>query len=722
MQQARLPAKLPHPAQVRQQHPESQQSNLHHIVQRMLASPKSLSPDEVMSLQRTIGNQALQSMLGQSRLRVGPTHDRYEAEANQMAHQATGQQTMGRERGRRDPGGLVNSATAHSIRQARQGGQRLDHAIQRTLEKQMHTRFGAVKIHKDARADQASRALQARAFTLGNDIFFRRGEYAPHQPEGQAVLAHELTHVQQQRRTTPTLQRLPDDQEFEQMAGAAKADKKLPLVGLTVWHMSTIYKRLLSALAAYGQRTSSNISADANQRNSDAAQLKPRLQAVIDAAAAYYQDKNGQGPRIAEVSKLYTQAQVELASVDKVANMGTFVGASWRAALEPFGKVRQMAEHGELDKAFFHGTHSGFLGKFQGEMMSGAELEKRGIKRDTGEGDFYSAKAGKEGAEVGGGEKNFISVGEGLPGMGTGLAYAKITDMSTDYNTALYSDEELNAEAKQLTQILTHWDESLFKLPSDQQARFQKSKEQFINLSKRLIDEGRIRRQLPNDHPRRRGEKFNGSSYPLLFELAPTGLTATNPKATTAPLGQDESNPRAMGGERMVNDQVIDLRTPGRLRRVYAPFANLGEVRNRLSQILGHDQFDVIPLEALESLPDYVDPMGGKSDKLQSVKGTVMFTLEGIGEMVAKQKQLILRAYATNLAAGQEITTNSMAEHADQLEVLNILKRNGEMSVEAVAQEIRRDLQYVAKLLIALLQSGEVTGRRDNQQKLFKLA
>lgn len=58
--------------------------------------------------------------------------------------------------------------------------------------------FGRVRIHADTEADRCSRQLSARAFTLGHDVFFRRGEYRPESVEGQRLISHELTHVVQQ--------------------------------------------------------------------------------------------------------------------------------------------------------------------------------------------------------------------------------------------------------------------------------------------------------------------------------------------------------------------------------------------------------------------------------------------------------------------------------------------------------------------------------------------
>jgi len=57
-----------------------------------------------------------------------------------------------------------------------------------------------VRLHTDEGAACAANSLGARAFTHGRDIFFNRGEYAPHTRAGRHLLAHELTHVVQQSR------------------------------------------------------------------------------------------------------------------------------------------------------------------------------------------------------------------------------------------------------------------------------------------------------------------------------------------------------------------------------------------------------------------------------------------------------------------------------------------------------------------------------------------
>ncbi len=59
--------------------------------------------------------------------------------------------------------------------------------------------FSRVRIHTGPQADAAAEAVNARAYTLGHDIVFAAGEYAPHTDTGRRLLAHELTHVIQQR-------------------------------------------------------------------------------------------------------------------------------------------------------------------------------------------------------------------------------------------------------------------------------------------------------------------------------------------------------------------------------------------------------------------------------------------------------------------------------------------------------------------------------------------
>lgn len=79
--------------------------------------------------------------------------------------------------------------------------------LDRDTRTEFEPRFGVdladVRVHADAQADASARNVNALAFTLGRDITFRRGQYAPSTPVGKRLLAHELAHVVQQRRGGP---------------------------------------------------------------------------------------------------------------------------------------------------------------------------------------------------------------------------------------------------------------------------------------------------------------------------------------------------------------------------------------------------------------------------------------------------------------------------------------------------------------------------------------
>ncbi|MFN6451580.1 MAG: DUF4157 domain-containing protein [Nostoc sp. EfeVER01] len=99
----------------------------------------------------------------------------------------------------RQGGGVAATSDLEtSIQQERGSGQPLSDDIRQPMEQSFGTDFSAVKIHTDSRSDQLNQSIQARAFTTGQDIFFRQGEYAPESHGGKELLAHELTHVVQQ--------------------------------------------------------------------------------------------------------------------------------------------------------------------------------------------------------------------------------------------------------------------------------------------------------------------------------------------------------------------------------------------------------------------------------------------------------------------------------------------------------------------------------------------
>ncbi|MDO8144909.1 DUF4157 domain-containing protein [Isoptericola sp. 178] len=83
-------------------------------------------------------------------------------------------------------------------------GAALTPSTRRTMESGLGHDFSAVRIHTDARAGAAARARGVRAYTLGTDITFAPGTYAPGTATGDRLLAHELAHVVQQGGRVPS--------------------------------------------------------------------------------------------------------------------------------------------------------------------------------------------------------------------------------------------------------------------------------------------------------------------------------------------------------------------------------------------------------------------------------------------------------------------------------------------------------------------------------------
>jgi hypothetical protein len=77
-------------------------------------------------------------------------------------------------------------------------GQPLDAETKVFMESRFEHEFSHVRVHTDEQAAMSARAVNALAYTVGQDIAFGKGLYAPRTSEGKSLLAHELTHVVQQ--------------------------------------------------------------------------------------------------------------------------------------------------------------------------------------------------------------------------------------------------------------------------------------------------------------------------------------------------------------------------------------------------------------------------------------------------------------------------------------------------------------------------------------------
>ncbi len=143
----------------------------------------------------------------QPKLAIGSTSDPLEQQADRVS-----QEVLQR------PEAAVTSAAPVSVQRSVQTGAEtagpapasvgralegtgvpLDPALRRTMEQRFGHDFSSVRVHRGASAERSARDVNASAYTVGEDLVFAAGQFAPHTPGGMRLIAHELTHVLQQR-------------------------------------------------------------------------------------------------------------------------------------------------------------------------------------------------------------------------------------------------------------------------------------------------------------------------------------------------------------------------------------------------------------------------------------------------------------------------------------------------------------------------------------------
>lgn len=97
------------------------------------------------------------------------------------------------------PDGVVHPDIASTIATTNGSGHTLDSRARERLAPHVGDPLDDVRVHTDPTADTLARSVSARAFTTGTDVYFAAGEYRPGSADGDSLLAHELTHVAQQR-------------------------------------------------------------------------------------------------------------------------------------------------------------------------------------------------------------------------------------------------------------------------------------------------------------------------------------------------------------------------------------------------------------------------------------------------------------------------------------------------------------------------------------------
>jgi hypothetical protein len=149
----------------------------------------------VLGLQRTVGNTAVVQYL-QEQGALSRPGDPLEEEADRAARAVMGSGSGAAvSRSPAEPSEAVSGDLDAGIK-SMGTGEPLAERVREFMEPRFGTGFGDVRVHTDSAANQANKALEAEAFTYGQDIYFGSGRA----PANDALTAHELSHVVQQRR------------------------------------------------------------------------------------------------------------------------------------------------------------------------------------------------------------------------------------------------------------------------------------------------------------------------------------------------------------------------------------------------------------------------------------------------------------------------------------------------------------------------------------------
>ena len=155
----------------------------------------------------------------QAKLTVSQPNDPFEQEADRVADRVMRMEAPGvivqrKCAGCEEEEQLQRKETSSEAAEAapsmvHDSGAPLDSTTRTYMEQCFGHDFDKVRVHTGGQADAAARQINSLAFTLGKDVVFREGQYAPHSNSGRRLLAHELTHVVQQSSdsATPAVQR-----------------------------------------------------------------------------------------------------------------------------------------------------------------------------------------------------------------------------------------------------------------------------------------------------------------------------------------------------------------------------------------------------------------------------------------------------------------------------------------------------------------------------------
>ena len=166
-------------------------------------------PDAILAMQRAAGNRATSELL---RCAL----DSHAAPIARQRDNAGEAHTLG--------GNAAHPSDLPAVVQEAIGspGQPLDAQTRAFMQSRFGNDFAHVRVHTGDKAAASARSVSAAAYTLGSDIVFASGKYAPHTTSGRRLIAHEIAHVVQQGR--PEAPRVASEGLLEQDANQAASN------------------------------------------------------------------------------------------------------------------------------------------------------------------------------------------------------------------------------------------------------------------------------------------------------------------------------------------------------------------------------------------------------------------------------------------------------------------------------------------------------------------
>ncbi|HET7499529.1 MAG TPA: DUF4157 domain-containing protein [Kofleriaceae bacterium] len=194
----------------------------------------------------------LQRAFGRSDASTGETPiDEMELPVIQGLAVANGERDL--QRSARHSDGAAGSAEQAIVAAASSPSSPLPDSLMRRFESSLGSDLSGVRVHTGLASEQAARALEAKAYTVGRDIYFGAGYYEPATSHGQHLLAHEVVHTVQQSSAAPRIQHklaVSASGDPEELEADHAADAMLAGGSSTVAHQvsgSTVQRQVAAA-------------------------------------------------------------------------------------------------------------------------------------------------------------------------------------------------------------------------------------------------------------------------------------------------------------------------------------------------------------------------------------------------------------------------------------------------------------------------------------------